>query len=656
MRATDESLLKSFAISRDEAAFRALADRYLGLVFHTALRRTNNRPLAEEVSQNILCALAKKASALAKNPDLLPAWLHRATLYESSKAMRSESSHQLRKQLQHPDNIAGTNTPQASPWSDAVPHLDIALDKLPESDRSLLLLHFFEDRPFPKIAQALGKNPAAVQKQSQRALAKLARILRGRGVTLTATAIAAGLTSELAKAASPTLLQSATAAVLSGSATYSTTGLTLMLAAKSKVLVPLAILLCAVPLALQQVAISSVRNHNEALRSQPGPTSKIASNPANRRPLVPANASKVSTNIDILVLVAEHDEARRSGGLKQIAFAEKLAALAPIVLVRLIDEGAVLRIQRDKKTGFLDALISALADKDTRLAVTTAIDAFPAGPELAPLVSQTQVTHHFGAWAKSDPASALTWFQEQEKSGKFNPSTLSGDSGPINAFKAPLIHALIVTNHSYAIEIFRSTPELERLSLLRDALRSDSLLADPNASTTVMSFIPVIREVFRDEMHDQALGAVGDTLARDFDGRLEQATHVFTQTNLTTEEREIIARSIADSTLGTQHLPTDPKLDAKIDAELGAWLQVIIPDKAVRIIEDARAKEAKSAFDQAEYTIDRLQKSKDLTDERLVSELMNRTLKSHLGQALELAGKIHDPEKRASVVEFLNRP
>ncbi|MBC8095857.1 MAG: hypothetical protein H7Y43_08590 [Akkermansiaceae bacterium] len=78
MRASDESLLKSFAISRDEAAFRALADRYLGLIFHTALRRTGNRPLAEEISQNILCALANKASALAKRPDLLPAWLHRA--------------------------------------------------------------------------------------------------------------------------------------------------------------------------------------------------------------------------------------------------------------------------------------------------------------------------------------------------------------------------------------------------------------------------------------------------------------------------------------------------------------------------------------------------------------------------------------------------
>ncbi|RYD36704.1 MAG: hypothetical protein EOP87_04955, partial [Verrucomicrobiaceae bacterium] len=58
---SDSTLLASFAATRDEKSFRALADRYLGLIFHTALRRTGNRPLAEEVSQNVLCAMAKKA-------------------------------------------------------------------------------------------------------------------------------------------------------------------------------------------------------------------------------------------------------------------------------------------------------------------------------------------------------------------------------------------------------------------------------------------------------------------------------------------------------------------------------------------------------------------------------------------------------------------
>ena len=256
MTDTDESLLTAFAGSRDERAFRALADRYLGLVFHTAMRRTNQRQIAEEVSQNILCALAQKASSLARNPDRLPAWLHRATLYESSKAMRAETSHQRRNRLHLPE----ASLPDESPWIDAIPYLDAALDQLPAADRRVVLLHFFQNRSFPGIARSLGKSTVAIQKQSQRALDKLARLLRAKGVTLTATTVATGLSAEFAKAAPLTLVQSATAAVLTGSASYSTTGLTLMFAAKSKVLIPLVLLLCAVPLVFQQMKHSTATN------------------------------------------------------------------------------------------------------------------------------------------------------------------------------------------------------------------------------------------------------------------------------------------------------------------------------------------------------------------------------------------------------------
>ena len=48
MTDTDESLLQAFASTRDEKAFRALADRYLGLVFHTAMSHTGHRQIAEE--------------------------------------------------------------------------------------------------------------------------------------------------------------------------------------------------------------------------------------------------------------------------------------------------------------------------------------------------------------------------------------------------------------------------------------------------------------------------------------------------------------------------------------------------------------------------------------------------------------------------------
>jgi DNA-directed RNA polymerase specialized sigma24 family protein len=88
MPASDSSLLRSFVSHHDEAAFGALVDRHLGLIFQTALRRTGDRSLSEDVSQKVLSILARKAGLLALNPERLPAWLHRTTLYESLKAMR----------------------------------------------------------------------------------------------------------------------------------------------------------------------------------------------------------------------------------------------------------------------------------------------------------------------------------------------------------------------------------------------------------------------------------------------------------------------------------------------------------------------------------------------------------------------------------------
>jgi hypothetical protein len=46
-------------------------------------------------------------------------------------------------------------------WQDALPHLDAAIDTLPEADRHVLLLHFVNEMTFPEIARRLGKSATA---------------------------------------------------------------------------------------------------------------------------------------------------------------------------------------------------------------------------------------------------------------------------------------------------------------------------------------------------------------------------------------------------------------------------------------------------------------------------------------------------------------
>ena len=57
----DLSLLKLFTQERDEAAFTKLVGRHLGMVYGVVYRRTGSRELAEELTQNVFTALARKA-------------------------------------------------------------------------------------------------------------------------------------------------------------------------------------------------------------------------------------------------------------------------------------------------------------------------------------------------------------------------------------------------------------------------------------------------------------------------------------------------------------------------------------------------------------------------------------------------------------------
>ena len=455
MTDTDESLLNAFAGSRDERAFRELADRYLGLVFHTAMRRTNQRQIAEEVSQNILCALAQKASSLARNPDRLPAWLHRATLYESSKAMRAETSHQRRNRLHLPNE----STPDDSPWTDAIPHLDAALDQLPDADRRVVLLHFFENRSFPGIARSLGKSTVAIQKQSQRALDKLARLLRAKGVTLTATTIAAGLSAEFAKAAPLTLVQSATAGVLTGSATYSTTSLTLMFAAKSKALVPLVILLCALPLALQYQAIFALERETTLLRAQlaahdtaPGADPRQAKSAANSKG--PGYWKKIGE---------ESTEMERStkGDLRVVLrFEQRLLTMTPEELVAGLDE---LNALGQSDTALVKKVLQRLYQQAPGMALTWSIDHLAqAGSRGVP----REIADAFEKLLKQDPAKGIKWFDELIAAGKFDSTVLDFGARPRGVMEYILLRNLLAADVAAASRRMSALPEDQRTQIL----------------------------------------------------------------------------------------------------------------------------------------------------------------------------------------------
>lgn len=219
---TDAELLRAWSARRCQQSFRALVEKYLGLVQGVALRRTGDAALAGEVAQSVFTRLAAKAARITVRPTLAP-WLHHCAWCESTSALRREStrSRHMKAYAEHLRTAGAAGAPSA--LGDALPYLDAALNALPGDDRRIVLMRFVEGRGLRDIAAALGKTEAAVRKQAQRALEMMALRLRRQGVGLSSAALAAGLSAVLAPPA-----RAAAVAAISSRATVTGAKLSLL--------------------------------------------------------------------------------------------------------------------------------------------------------------------------------------------------------------------------------------------------------------------------------------------------------------------------------------------------------------------------------------------------------------------------------------------
>ena len=464
MATSDQNLLRAYVQQRDEDAFRTLTQRYLGLIFHVAYRQTNNRTLSQDISQSVLLALSKKAPLLLKKSQDLAPWLHRTTLYESTKAMRSEQSQQRRKEGLA-QKIETESPSQPSAWKEALPHLDEALNKLPESDRRVLILHFFEEKTFPKVAQALGKTPAAAQKQSRRALEKLAQILKRKGVVISSLALGSCLSSELAKAAPPSVLKALSTITLTCSppllgigAILSTKGPQVLAIAASASLVTF--------LGARQIEITQKKNHNKELQTQ------LAQAPLkSNRPLRKANPSATGHYQPDAKLLAEayyNAEKSKMGSVKT-ALRDYLSTLDEDVLAHLLSQSMSALLPRKHQGSFLTVLIDSLSQKNPERAVRTVFESYERdrSQDFRKAVGGHFSRSPFTAWYESFETSstARLWLENQEELI----AERKTDGAILNPFRMTVLTNLLEQNDPDAANYLHSFSEENQSLILANA-------------------------------------------------------------------------------------------------------------------------------------------------------------------------------------------
>src|SRR5438876_4338533 len=197
MSDTDLELLARYTRHRAEDAFAEIVRRHLDLVHSAALRQVRSPQLAEEVAQSTFIKLARHAHRLA--PDtILTAWLYQVTRREAIDVVRREARRQLREQIATEMNAMNATT---ADWTHIEPLLDEAMHALDETDRSAVLLRYFENKSLREVGRTFGTSEDAAQKRVSRAVERLREFFVKRGITVGASGLAAVISANAVQAA-----------------------------------------------------------------------------------------------------------------------------------------------------------------------------------------------------------------------------------------------------------------------------------------------------------------------------------------------------------------------------------------------------------------------------------------------------------------------
>ncbi len=191
----DATLLRDYAENGSEPAFAELVRGHLDLVYGAALRRTGgDAHRAAEVAQRVFTQLARHAGKLSRHT-ALSGWLHTATRNAALNLMISDQ----RRKLREAEAVAldvPTSSGDPVDWDRVGPVLDDAIDELAEGDRAAVVLRFLEQRAFAEIGRVLQLSEDAARMRTERALHKLRTALARRGITSTAAALGAAVSSQ----------------------------------------------------------------------------------------------------------------------------------------------------------------------------------------------------------------------------------------------------------------------------------------------------------------------------------------------------------------------------------------------------------------------------------------------------------------------------
>jgi RNA polymerase sigma factor (sigma-70 family) len=201
--AGDGVLLRDFVDRRDGDAFAELLRRHGPMVLGLARRIVGDPRVAADVFQATFQALARKAHTL-RRPECPASWLRDVTV---RVALRARKAGACRKEEEARARAGAAVCDSLGELSarELLAVFDKELQRLPESQRLLLILCGLEGLSEEEAARRLGWSAGAVKGRLECGRLHLGRLLAKRGLTLQAALAASVLLSDWDAAVPPAL-------------------------------------------------------------------------------------------------------------------------------------------------------------------------------------------------------------------------------------------------------------------------------------------------------------------------------------------------------------------------------------------------------------------------------------------------------------------
>ncbi len=171
------ALMLDIAENRDKEAFKTLFDYYAPRVKSFIMRSGISEITAEEVAQEALMTVWRKADKY--NPALASASTWIFTIARNKKIDRLRKDARPLPDANDPTFAGpGVDTPETTAWhSINAAKVHAALDQLPEDQRKVLKLAFIEENPHAAVSEMLGIPLGTVKSRIRLGLEKLRTLL-----------------------------------------------------------------------------------------------------------------------------------------------------------------------------------------------------------------------------------------------------------------------------------------------------------------------------------------------------------------------------------------------------------------------------------------------------------------------------------------------